>query len=200
MNLWRRLMALIFRRTYATGVIPFAPGRIYKCTYKSGRPGYIIHDRTPSVFVLSSDNQYTTGFNAHYLGPLVYILANWIIAARKGNMPLNGLTVYYTIKKMYPAIPRLSFRKYFTRNLKGVLVSAGLSNMPEPNAVESIAEAWTRKINQTFKQNIAPQVKVQTQQEAKQISDYARMTQYDKIHPASPFKQRISYEQQQEEQ
>jgi len=187
MGLWRRLMALIFRRTYATGIIPFAPGRIYQCTYRSGRPGYIIHDPRPSIFVLSSDNMYTTGLNAHYLGPLAYTLANWIIAARKGNTPLNGLVIYHALKTMYPAIPKLSFRKYFTKNLKGVLVSAGLSNMPEPNAVETMAEAWIRKINQTFKATVAPKEKIKTEEQAKQISQYTRMTQYDKVHPASPL-------------
>ena len=186
-------MAMIFRRSFAAGVVPFAPGRIYQCTYHSGRPGYIIHDPKPSVFILSSDNQYTTGLNAHYLGPLAYTLANWIISARNSGLAINGLVIYRLLKQMYPAIPKLSFRKYFTANLKGVLVSAGLSNMPEPNAVETMAEQWVRRINQTLKPNIAPQTKIQTQQEAQQISDYARLTQYDKVQPASPFKQRISY-------
>lgn len=192
MNLWRRIMAVVFRRTFARRAIPLAPGRIYQCSYRSGRPGYIIHDPKPTIFVLSSDVYYTTGLNFHYLGAMTWTLVNWIIAARDRNMPINGLIIYRTLKATYPIIPKLAFRKYFTSNLRAVLVSAGLSNMPEPNAVESIAEPWARKINQTLREKIAVREKVEVREDAERIENFVRTTSYD-TQPSAPFKQRITY-------
>jgi len=192
MNLWRRIMAVVFRRTFARRAIPLAPGRIYQCSYRSGRPGYIIHDPKPTIFVLSSDVYYTTGLNFHYLGAFTWTLTNWIIAARERNLPINGLIIYRTLKMTYPIIPKLAFRKYFTSNLRAVLVSSGLSNMPEPNAVESIAEPWARRINQTLQERIAVREKVETREEAERIEDSARITTYN-LQPGAPFKQRIAY-------
>lgn len=196
MGLWRRLMGLFFRRTAARGTIPFAPGRIYQCTYRSGRPNYIIHDPRPTVFVLSSDLQYTTGINAHYLGPMAYTLANWIISARDSGTPMNGLIVYQTLKRMYPYITRRAFRKYFTNNLRGRLVSSGMSNMPEPHAIQTIAEPWIRKINRTLRR---PEVReeARTSQQARDIVSNARLTSYNQAttgQPYKPVKQRIQYQ------
>ena len=140
---------------------------------------------------MSSDMQYTTGINAHYLGPMQFTFATWIINARNSGVQLNGLVIYDMLKRMYPFITESAFRKYFTSNLRGRLVSAGLSNMPEPNAIESIAEPWIRRINQTL---LKPGVKeyASDQKMAQNIADNARLTQYNPI-TSSPFKQRISY-------
>lgn len=184
-------MSLIFRRSFNSRVIPFSPGRIYMCGYRSGRPGYIIHDPRPTVFVMSSDMQYTTGINAHYLGPMQYTFATWIINARDSGTPLNGLVVYQLLKKMYPFIPKMAFRKYFTRNLRGKLVSPGLSNMPEPHAITTIAEAWVRRINETLN-TPALKDKVLDPRMAQDIINNARLTEYHNI-TSSPFKQRIQY-------
>jgi len=192
MPLWKRIMSLIFRRSFGSSVVPFSPGRIYMCTYRSGRPGYLIHDPRPTVFILSSDMQYTTGFNAHYLyGGLQYTLATWVIAARDSGTPLNGLVVYQLIKKQYPVIPKLSFRKYFTKNLRGKLVSAGMSNMPEPHAVLTIAEPWMRRIDATLHKP-SLKTRITDRRAAQDVVDNARLTDY---HPLthSPFKQRIQY-------
>ena len=192
MNLWQRIMGLIFRRSFRSGVLPFSPGRIYQCTYRSGVPGYIIHDPRPTVFVLSSDQMYTTGLNTHYLGALQYSLANWIISARDSGVPLNGLVIYQLLKKTYPAIPRLSFRLYFTKNLRGRLVSSGMSNVPEPHANQSLAEPWIRKINQTI-YNPAVKTPADTKAMAQNIINTSRRTQYNPT-PGAPFAQRTQYE------
>lgn len=191
MGLWRRVMSLIFRRSFNTRVVPFAPGRIYQCAYRSGRPGYIIHDPRPTVFVLGSDMQYTTGLNTHYLGSMQYTLATWIINARDSGMAINGLVVYQLLKRMYPFIPKMSFRKYFTRNLRGKLVSSGMSNMPEPHANAGIAEAWIRRINSTL-HNPAVKDVATDRNMAQNIVDNTRLTSYDQT-AGSPFKQRIQY-------
>jgi hypothetical protein len=181
----------MFRRSFNSRVLPFAPGRIYQCSYRSGRPGYIVHDPMPTVFVLSSDMYYTTGINAHYIGAMQYTLATWIISARNSNLPINGLVIYQLLKRNFPFITKMAFRKYFTRNLRGRLVSAGMSNVPEPNIIESIAEPWIRRINQTFK-DTATRDKIMNSATARAVSAGARMTDYHPI-TSSPFKQRISY-------
>jgi len=192
MNLFRRIISLVFRRSFNARVMPFAPGMIYQCTYRSGRPGYIIHDPRPTVFILSSDMQYTTGINAHYIGAMQYTFASFIINARNSGMQLNGLVIYTLLKRMYPFITKSAFRKYFTNNLRGRLVSPGMSNMPQPNAIQTIAEPWIRRINQTL---YKPGAKTYASDKsmAQNIVNNARLTNYHPI-TSSPFKQRISYQ------
>ena len=123
-------------------VVPFALGRIYACRYKNWH-----HDPKPLVLILGSDAFYTVGINIHYLGGMESNLSRFIMLMRESKKVLTGKIIYQTLKMRQPAIPKRAFRKYFTSMLRGKLVSAGISTLPEPNVAKFVAEPFVKRLN-----------------------------------------------------
>jgi len=125
-----------------TSVIPFAPGRIYKALYTNWK-----HDPRPLIFILSSNAFYTHGINIHYLGGYSRTFMRIILNMRESGKVWTGMTIYQYFKMMAPAIPQLGYRVYFTKYLKGKLVSDGISQNPIPNKAMFFAEPFVRELN-----------------------------------------------------
>lgn len=144
-------------------VIPFAPGRIYRCIYTNYH-----HDPKPLLFVLSSDAFYTHGINIHYLGSLQTTMLRIIMMMRASNKPLTGLLVYQFLKLRAPGIPKLAYRKYFTKYLRGKLVSDGISQIPTPGKAEWLAEPFVRRLNDLIRPKVINKV-FMSQQESDRL-------------------------------
>jgi hypothetical protein len=125
-----------------TDVIPFAPGRIYRAAYTNYK-----NDPRPLIFILSSDAFYTHAINIHYLGGLQNTMLRAIKNMRDTNKPLTGLIMYQFLKQRTPAIPQLAYRMYFTKYLKGKLVSDGVSQNPLPGKAKFVMDPFIRRLN-----------------------------------------------------
>lgn len=148
----------------STPVVPFAPGRIYKCMYSNWK-----HDPRPLVFVLGSDAFYTHGINVHYLGGLQQVLLRIILNMRLSNKALTGYIMYRFLKMRSPGIPRIAYRKYFTKYLLGKLVSDGVSQIPMPGKAFLITEPFVRQLNNMIRPRVINKVTM-TQTEADRLT------------------------------
>lgn len=133
--------------------IPFAPGRIYKTIYRNWK-----HDPKPLVFILSSDAFYTHALNIHYLGAFQHTMMRMIINMRKSNKPLTGMIMYQFLKMRAPGIPKVSYRKYFTKFLNGKLVSDGVSQIPLPGKALFISEPFVHALNKLIRPRVINKV------------------------------------------
>lgn len=146
-NLFHKLTSVLQKRTGpASGVVPFAVGRIYQTAYRNWK-----HDPKPLLLILGSDAFYTVGINVHYLGAFQNSLIQFIIMLRNSQTVLTGKIIYELLKQRMPTVPKIAFRKYFTSMLRGRLVSEGISTAPEPNVQRFIAEPWVRRLNNMIK-------------------------------------------------
>jgi hypothetical protein len=125
-----------------TSVIPFAPGRIYKSIYTNWH-----HDPRPLIFILSSNAFYTHAINIHYLETQQRNMMHMIKNMKDSGKVWTGLMMYQYMKNRYPAIPSLGYRMYFTKYLKGKLVSDGISQNPLPGKARFFAEPFIRQLN-----------------------------------------------------
>lgn len=130
-------------------ILPFAPGRIYRTIYTNYK-----RDPRPLVFIFSSDAFYTHAINIHYLGLLQTQFMRFILDLRASNRPLTGFIMYEFLKRRYPAIIKIGYRKYFTKFLRGKLVSDGVSNVPLPNKDMFITESFVIQLNRLIRPNV----------------------------------------------
>lgn len=149
----------------STPVVPFAPGRVYKCMYSNWK-----HDPRPLVFVLGSDAFYTHGINVHYLGGLQQTLLRIILNMRLSNRALTGYIMYRFLKMRAPGIPRIAYRKYFTKYLLGKLVSDGVSQIPMPGKAFLITEPFVRQLNNMIRPRVINKVRM-TSAEATRLTN-----------------------------
>lgn len=147
-----------------SNVIPFAPGRIYKCAYTNYK-----HDPRPLIFIFSSNAFYTHGINIHYLGGLQQTMLRMIVYMRNSGKALTGMIMYQFLKQRAPRIPELGYRKYFTKYLKGKLVSDGVSQVPTPGKAEFLMEPFIRQLNKLIAPKVINKVTL-TQQEAERLA------------------------------
>lgn len=124
-----------------TNVIPFAPGRIYRCVYTNYN-----QDPRPLLFVFYSNAFYTHGINIHYLGAMQRTLMHMIISMRDSGKVLTGAIMYEFLKQRAPAIPHLGYRMYFTKYLRGKLVSDGVSDTPIPGKARFVADPFVKQL------------------------------------------------------
>jgi hypothetical protein len=148
----------------STPVVPFAPGRVYKCIYSNWK-----HDPRPLVFILGSDAFYTHGINIHYLGGLQNTLLRVILNMRLSNKALTGYVMYRFLKMRAPRIPKVAYRKYFTKYLLGKLVSDGVSQVPMPGKAMLITEPFVRRLNSMIRPRAINKVTL-TQTEANRLT------------------------------
>jgi hypothetical protein len=148
----------------ATPVVPFATGRIYKCTYTNYH-----HDPRPLLFILSSDYFHTNAINIHYLGGMQKIMIQLILSMRASNQALTGLIMYRFMKLRAPTVPKLAYRKYFTRYLAGVVVSEGVSQIPIRTANQFITDPFVFQINRYLHPRVINKVTM-TNQEATRLT------------------------------
>lgn len=190
------------RKQYGPGskVVPFAVGRIYQTRYRNWK-----HDPKPLLFVLGSDSFYTVGINVHYLRAYQQALINFILLLRRSNRVLTGRIIYELLSSRLPVIPEKAYRKYFTGMLRGRLVSEGISQIPEPNIVQFIAEPWVRRLNNAIRPKVFSYNKRQVDEDSvESIRDQVVQTRYnsDRSRPfANRRRQRhvVQYRPQQEE-
>ena len=143
-------------------VIPFAPGRVYKCIYSNWK-----HDPRPLLFILGSDAFYTHGINVHYLGGLSQTLLRIIMQMRLSNRALTGYIMYRFLKMRAPGIPRMAYRKYFTKYLLGKLVSDGVSQIPTPGKAFLITDPFVRQLNNMIRPRVIGKVTMTAQESAR---------------------------------
>jgi len=143
----------------ATPVVPFAVGRIYKCTYTNYH-----HDPRPLLFILSSDYFHTNAINIHYLGGMQKIMIQLILSMRKSNQALTGLIMYRFMKLRAPAVPKLAYRKYFTRYLAGVVVSEGVSQIPISTPAKFITDPFAFQLNKYLHPRVINKVTMTNQE------------------------------------
>jgi len=151
-----------------TSVIPFAPGRIYKSVYTNWH-----HDPKPLIFILSSNAFYTHAINIHYLGGFSRTMINIILDMKRSNRVWSGLAIYQYLKMRAPIIPQLGYRVYFTKYLKGKLVSDGISQNPIPNKAQFFAEPFIRELNRMLgkTQNMVNDQKANIMEKAQDEAD-----------------------------
>ena len=145
MNRLFQKLTQVLRKQYGpnAAIKPFSLGRVYQCTYRNWH-----HDPRPLLLILGSDVFYTLGINIHYLGGFQNYLTRFIIMMRQSNMVLNGLTIYNILKLRYPTtICKRGIRKYFTAQLRGKLVSEGISTAPEQNIFQFLNEPFVQRLN-----------------------------------------------------
>lgn len=147
-----------------TAVIPFAPGRVYKCVYTNYK-----QDPRPLLFILYSDAFYTHGININYLGGLQRTMMQMILNMRRSNKPLTGSIMYEFLKMRSPAIPQIAYRMYFTRYLRGKLVSDGVSQIPSPNKAEFLMGPFVRQLNNLIRPTVVNKVRL-TQEESDRLT------------------------------
>ena len=173
-NLFASLVQVLRKqRPSASNVIPFAVGRVYQCAYRNYH-----HDPRPCVLVLGSNAFYTVGINVHYIGTWGNSLQTQIVYFRQSNRVLTGQMVYNTIKQRTPMIPKLGFRKYFTSLLRGQLVSEGISQMPELNIRQFLADPWVKQLNRLIRPQVFNKV-VYNPAQSKAFSDQIIQTQFN---------------------
>lgn len=129
--------------------LPFAPGRIYKCTYKNYH-----HDPRPLIFILSSDAFHTHAININVLGAFGGMFMKMIVNMRRSNQPFTGMIMYKYLKMRAPGIPKIGYRVYFTKYLAGRLVSDGVSQIPMPDRDLFVTEPFIRALNQMIKPRV----------------------------------------------
>jgi hypothetical protein len=125
-----------------SSIIPFYTGRIYQCNYRNFK-----HDPKPLALIISSDSFYTTAINLHYCQSFYGQLEQWIIYMRQSGQVLTGKTIYDVLKMRMPAVPKTSYRKYFTSMLRGKFVSSALYTGPEMVPFQIFQDPWIRKLN-----------------------------------------------------
>lgn len=151
-----------------SSVIPFAPGRIYKAIYTNWH-----HDPKPLIFILSSNAFYTHAINIHYLGGFSRSMMSIIMDMNRSGKVWSGLAIYQYLKMRAPAIPQLGYRVYFTKFLKGKLVSDGISQNPIPNKARFFAEPFIRELNRMLgkTQEMIEDQKARTMEDAQSEAD-----------------------------
>jgi len=138
-------LAQVLRKQYGpnAAIKPFSLGRIYQCSYRNWH-----RDPNPLILILGSDVFHTLGVNIHYLGGYENYLSRFILMMRQSNMVLNGLTIYKVLKLRYPTtICKRAIRKYFTAQLRGKLVSDGISTVPETNVLQFFTSPFIQRLN-----------------------------------------------------
>jgi hypothetical protein len=135
--------------------IPFAPGRIYKCIYRNYK-----HDPRPLLFILSSNAFYTHAINIHYLGGFQSSLMRMIINMKQSGKVLTGMIIYQFMKIRMPGIPKMGYRKYFTKFLNGKLVSDGISQTPLPGKALFISEPFVNALNKAIRPRVINKVRM----------------------------------------
>ena len=184
-NLFYHLAKVLRKQTPSrSNVVPFSVGRIYQCAYRNWK-----HDPRPTLLILGSNAFYTVGLNIHYLGAYASSLQSQIAYFRQSNRVLTGDMVYRVIKQRTPMIPKLSFRKYFTSMLRGKLVSEGISQIPEANMANFLAEPWVRRLNQLIRPQVTQKV-VYNPETSKQFTQDIINTQYNRNDSSKPFADR----------
>ena len=141
-------------------VVPFAPGRVYKTMYTNYK-----HDPRPLIFIMSSNMFHTHAINVNYLGGLQNTLLRIIMNMRNSNLPLTGMVMYQFLKMRAPSIPKIAYRVYFTRYLRGKLVSDGVSQIPSPDTKTFVVEPFVRALNNLIRPRLIGRVRM-TQKEA----------------------------------
>ena len=149
----------------ANAVIPFAPGRIYKTIYRNWK-----HDPKPLIFILSSNAFYTHAINIHYLGAYQGTMMRIIANMRNSGKPLTGMIIYQFLKMRAPGIPKVGYRKYFTKFLNGSLVSDGISQMPLPGKEMFVAEPFVNALNKLIRPKVIGKVRM-TNEEAESMTN-----------------------------
>lgn len=144
-------------------VIPFATGRIYKCMYTNYK-----HDPRPLVFIFSSDFFYTHGINVNYLIGLKDTMLRMILNMRNSGQSLTGMIMYQFFKAKAPSIPKTAYRKYFTKYLRGKLVSDGVSQIPFQTRTLFVADPFVRALNNIIKPKVINKVRM-SQSEADRL-------------------------------
>jgi hypothetical protein len=181
-NLFHRLRQTLSKQYGANAaVVPFSMGRIYQTAYRNFH-----HDPRPLVFIVGSDAFYTVGINVHYLTGFREALTTFIMTLRQTQVVISGLVLYQLLKTRVPMIPRTAFRKYFTAMLRGKLVSAGISTLPEPNMIQFLAEPWVQRLNNLIRPRVFSFNKVRVNdQNAESVRNQVIQTQYysDKSRP-----------------
>lgn len=152
-------------------VIPFAPGRIYKCVYTNYK-----HDPRPLLFIFYSDAFYTHGININYLAGLQTTMMKMILSMRASGKTLTGAIMYEFMKSRAPGIPQAGYRMYFTRYLRGKLVSDGVSQIPSPNKAMFLMGPFVRQLNNLIRPTAVNKVNI-TQEESDRLT--AEMEQAD---------------------
>lgn len=173
-NLFHKLTQVL-RRQSGPGAkaVPFALGRVYMTTYRNWK-----HDPRPLLFILGSDAYHTVGINIHYIAGFNTQLVNFIMSLRQSGVPFTGQSIYQLLKSRLSAVPRLSYRKYFTSLLRGKLVSAGVSQLPEPNLVRFVLDPFVRELNRRINPPMFGIRRLNTK-DAQQIRDFTIQTQYN---------------------
>lgn len=154
-----------------TAVVPFAPGRVYKCVYTNYK-----HDPRPLLFVLYSDAFYTHGINVNYLGGMQRSMMQMILYMRNSNKPLTGSIMYEFLKMRAPAIPELAYRMYFTRYLRGKLVSDGVSQIPSPNKATFLMGPFVRQLNNLIRPDVVNKVRLTQEESDRLVSEMDQAT------------------------
>lgn len=152
-------------------VVPFAPGRVYKCVYTNYK-----NDPRPLLFILYSDAFYTHGINVNYLGGMQRTMMQMILYMRKSNKPLTGSIMYEFLKMRAPGIPELAYRMYFTRYLRGKLVSDGVSQMPSPNKAEFLMGPFVRQLNNLIRPDVVNKVRLTQEESDRLVSEMDQAT------------------------
>jgi hypothetical protein len=91
-----------------------------------------------------------------------------ILSMRRSNKPLTGMIMYQFMKLRAPAIPKIAYRVYFTRYLRGKLVSDGVSQIPSPEISMFITEPFVRALNRLIRPRVVNKVRM-TQEEADRL-------------------------------
>jgi len=184
-NILFKRLSQVVRKNYGpnSNIVPFGVGRVYACAYRNWH-----HDPKPLLFIIGSDSFYTVAINIHYLGAFGSQLINFIRNSRHSNVVLTPMTIYRVLKTRYPMIPRIAYRKYFTSMLRGVKVSEGLSQLPEPtNAMAALREQWVRQLNNAIRPRKFSFNKVQfNENEATKIRQQTIQIQY-RNNPQKPY-------------
>lgn len=152
--------------TPGTSVVPFAPGRIYKCVYSNYK-----HDPRPLVFILYSDAFYTHGININYLAGLQTTMIKMILSMRASGKPLTGAIMYEFLKARSPGIPQAGYRMYFTRYLRGKLVSDGVSQIPSPNKAMFLMGPFVRQLNNLIRPTAVNKVQMSQEESDRLVSE-----------------------------
>jgi len=190
--LFHRLAQTIRKQRGVTSkVVPFALGRVYKTRYLNYK-----HDSRPLLLILGSDHFYTIGININYLGAWKSSMVNFILALRQSQQVYTGLLIYQIMKRRFPIIPKIAFRKYFTGMLRGNLVSPGLSTLPEPGLIKSFTygDAWVRRLNNIINASNINRFTV-NEQALEDVRNDAIQTQYNNSKSSRPYanRTRIQY-------
>lgn len=148
-----------------TSVVPFAPGRIYRAVYTNYKT-----DPRPLIFILSSNAFYTHAINIHYLGVMQRTMMRMIISMRESGKVLTGAIMYEFLKARAPAIPQLAYRMYFTKYLRGKLVSNGVSQTSIPGKARFVADPFVRQLENLLRPKVINKVRM-TNTEAQRLAD-----------------------------